>query len=260
MLESSQSIAREGLAPSAHAQELVLESVRALDGASASATDRILEFVEDLDRAMSFMTRWTLGPVLGLEPGQRMDRWGITRALSERAEREADFRREFLRHPRYVSALAVHEGLGIKPIYFLWQVKVVTLLEETPGLHWLILPACHRGCAALDGDVLGSAPSSCQACGKPLGGAGAGSWRMSLSGTPVDRAHDVDDFIIRSVQADAAARARLLADPTPVFTQTAQELFGVGPREAFWIREVKVAEDTDTVLYFVLLARHETPG
>ena len=95
MQQSSPSIAHEGIAPCAPAQELVTQAARALEGGAASATERILEFVEDLGGAMSFMTQWALGPVFGLEPGQRLDRWGVTRALSERAERDAAFCGEF---------------------------------------------------------------------------------------------------------------------------------------------------------------------
>lgn len=73
------------------------------------------------------------------------------------------------------------------------------------------------------------------------------------------RVHDIDDHIVRNVLADGAARARALADPIGVFARTAQELFCTRPEEAFGIREVKVAEDTATMLYFVLIARHE-PG
>ena len=258
MLQQSRSLSQDPAPSSGPADSLVTATAMALDGASESTTRQILDFVEDLDQAMRFMTRWSLGSLLGLDPGEHVDRWGITLRLSERAERDAAFRREFLCHPRYVSALAVDEGLDIKPIYFLWQVKNVGLLEEAPGLHWLVLPACHRGCAMLDGEGARPSTGSCQACGKPLGPASERVRETMPAATPASRIHAVDEFIIRAAQADAATRARLLADPTSVFAQAAQEVFGVRTREAFGIREVRVAEDTDTALYFVLLARHES--
>ena len=228
----------------------------ALDDMSPAATQYLLAFAEDVDRAMDFMLRWTLGQVLDLQPAQRLDRWGITCAMSERAARDPDFRRQFLDHPRYVSALAVQQGLGIKAVHFLLQVKEVTVLAEEPGLHWLILPACHRGCAELDGPVAAFAGGSCQACGKPVGSAASNSWRMSSSAATFDRVHSIDDFIVRAVQLDAAARASLQAEPTRFFAQTVQQLLCSTPEAAFGIREVRVAEDTETSLYFKLLAEH----
>ena len=235
-------------------QSLVAQSACALDAGFVSTPQRILNFIDDLDAAMRFMTHWALGSALGLPAGQGLDRWGITLALSERADRDVEFRRAYLANPRYVSALAVDEGLGIKPIHYLWQVKRVDLLEEAPGLHWLVLPACHRGCEALD--VQGGAPStgSCRACGKPLG---PSTCQRETVQTPVGRIHDVDEFIVRSAQADGSSRARLLADPTAVFAQAAQQRLGVRPLEEFGIREVRIVEDTETTLYFVLLARHQ---
>ena len=257
MNQISTSIRPEGIASSVPVQELATQPMLAIDGMPPAAAQRLFTFAGDVDRAMGFMLRWTLGPVLDLQPGERLDRWGITRALSERAARDAAFRREFLERPRYVSALAIEQGLGIKPVYFLWQVKTVHVLEEEPGLHWLVLPACHRGCAALDAPVAAFAGGSCQACGKPVGSAGASQRSKSSSSAAVDRVHDVDDFIVRAIQSDATARASLQADPTRFFARAVQQLFGTSPELAFGIREVRVAEDTDTLLYFMLLAAHE---
>jgi len=44
-----------------------------------------LDYLEDLDEAIGFMSRWPGGPVLGLQPGQRTDRWGLNLRLSARA-------------------------------------------------------------------------------------------------------------------------------------------------------------------------------
>ena len=257
MLQQSRPAAQETSSTYGSMESLVAQSVLALDSGFVSTPQRVLDFIDDLDAAMRFMTQWAMGSALGLPAGQGLDRWGITLALSERAERDAEFRRAYLRNPRYVSALAIDEGLGIKPIHYLWQVKRVDLHEEAPGLHWLVLPACHRGCEALA--VQGGVPStgSCRACGKTFGPAGACQRDASPAQTPANRIHDVDEFIARSVQADASSRARLLADPSAVFAHAAQELLGVNALEEFGIREVKVAEDTDAMLYFVLLARHE---
>ena len=71
------------------------------------------------------------------------------------------------------------------------------------------------------------------------------------------RIHDVDEFIVRSAQADGLSRARLLADRTAVFAQAAQQRLRVRRLEEFGIREVRIVEHTETTLYFVLLTRHQ---
>lgn len=243
--------------PREQALRSLVESAMVQSGGSESTIGRILDFLEDLDGAVTFMTGWQRGAVLGLEPDERLDRWGMTVRISERADCDADFRRELLRHPRYLSAIAIREGLGIKPIDYLWQVNAVRVVEEEPGLHWLILPACHLGCGTPE--VLASPPlnGSCQVCGKPQGQT-SGCQRVTSSlATPADRIHEIDEFIVRSVQADLSARARLMANPTDFFVGASQAVFGVRPQEEFGIREVKVAADTPTSLCLVLLARHE---
>ncbi len=199
------------------AMRLVLASA-AIPGAGADlAVARMMNVLEDMDLAMSFMTHWTHGPVLELQPDERLDRWGITVRLSARAERDVDFRRALLGNPRYLHALAIHENLGIKPLDYLWQIDAVDVVEETPELHWLLLPDCHLGCATPE--VLASSPSNgtCRACGKPIGPTSACQRANSISATVADRIHEVDEFIMRSVKSNAAARERLMADPTSFF-------------------------------------------
>ncbi len=226
--------------------------------AGVSTIPKILGYLEDMDKAINFMIQWQTGTVLGLEPGQRIDRWAATLRVSERAGRDVDFKRELLRNPRYFTAITLQECYGIKPIDFLWQVDTVRIVEEMPGLHWLILPACHLGCATLEGKEVPESTDSCSMCGKPQGKAGACVQDFSSATTPVERIHQIDEFIVRSVIGDASSRARLLADPSGFFAQSSQTLFGVLPQEEFGIQEVKVVSDTDTLLYVVLLASHRS--
>lgn len=223
-----------------------------------SSMGRILDYLEDMDRAVNFMINWQMGTVLGLNPTQRIDRWATTLRLSERAGRDADFHHELLKNPRYLTAIAAHESCGLKPIDFLWQVNTVSVIEEEPGLHWLILPACHLGCGTPEGKELPSTIGSCSVCGKPIGQMGDCQQEISSLATPAERIHAIDEFIVRTVGADVSSHARLLADPTSFFVQASQTLFGVLPHEEFGIQEVKVVADTDTALYLVLLAKHES--
>ena len=155
-----------------HALRSLVEDAVVGPGGWEPGIERVMAFLEDMDRAMSFMTDWKLGAVLSLEPDQVLDRWGMTVHISERAARDAEFRRAVLRHPRYVTAIALREGLGIKPIDYLWQVSDVRVVEEEPGLHWLTLPACHFGCGTDEILDLPRSIGSCQVCGKPNGETG----------------------------------------------------------------------------------------
>ena len=103
----------------------------------------------------------------------------------------ASFRRELLRQPRYLSAMAVHEAMGNSSLEFLWQIKAVSVVEETPGFHWLVLPACHRGCETRDASLTPPPGGSCAVCGRP-----------TVPRTDADRIHAVDDFTARTVAAD----------------------------------------------------------
>lgn len=87
--------------------KLEMQSAIVLEGGSDCTTNqRISDFVEDLDQAMSFMTHWSMGSVLGLKLGQRRDRWGINVELSERSE----LRRRF--SARVPSASPLHQCTG----------------------------------------------------------------------------------------------------------------------------------------------------
>ena len=202
-------------------------------------------FVEEYER----LPYWLF--FIGLVPEERLDRWHVTVRLSELAQRDADFRREFLCHPRLLTALAAHEAIGIGAASYLWQVRAATVVEESPGLHWLILPACHRGCQALE-----TLPAdSCRVCGKP----GGCSQAVGQGCTVWDLIHDIDERIIRIVQADSRARERLMRDPTTFFSEVAETRFRTNSA-SLGIREVGVAEDTETTVCFPLLATHQPHG
>lgn len=140
----------------------------------------------------------------------------------------------------------------------LGRVESVHVLEEVPGLHWIVLPACHRGCETRD--VIGSGHSvdSCCACGKPFDGQPTSARDSSPArpGARQDRLHEVDEFIVRRVQGDAGERDRLVGDPTAYFAEACRELTGTRPEEHFGIKEVRVRCETDRLVYVVLVADH----
>ena len=102
-----------------------------------------------------------------LAPGQKLVRWGTTVHFDQRQDRDPELRAEMHRHPRYLAALLAHEAQGLPIIGFLAQVREVRFVEEEPGLHWLLLPECHRGCKSLDGGLqVARSYNSCLACGR----------------------------------------------------------------------------------------------
>lgn len=218
---------------------------------------RILDDLEDVDDAITFFAYWRRGTLLDLEPGQKLDRWGAIVRFSERMDRDPELYAEMLREPRYLAAFITQEAMGLPILDFLSQVKEVRFVEEQPGLHWLLLAACHHGCEALDGPEAAQSDGSCTVCGRPQGVTSSSSKSPNFLATTLDRIHAVDDYVVRSLDVDRSARDRLMKDPTEAFAQASQTLFGARPEEVFGIHEVRLAVDTDTMLYAIRLADHK---
>ena len=217
---------------------------------------RILDVLDDLNDAITFFAQWKRGTLLDLEPGQKLDRWETIVRLNQRMDRDPELYAEMLHQPRYLAALSTQEAMGLPVVGFLGQVKEVRFVEEEPGLHWLLLPACHRGCDTIEGPETAPSHGSCGICGRPQG-VSSGSMSHSSLTTTLDRIHAVDDHVVRSLDMDCSVRDRLMKDPTETFAQASQTLFGARPARLFGIHEVRLAVDTDTMLYCIRLADHE---
>ena len=226
-----------------------------LAGNVETVVNEALDYLGDLDNAVDFFIHWRRGSLLGLEPGQRTDRWGVTVRLQELIEKDPTLREEILRHPRYLVAMAIQEATGVRILAFLSQVKSVRIVEEEPGLHWLVLPECHHGCEIVPNTESHVERDSCQVCGNPQGGC---SRNRAKSTTNRDRIHAIDDEIIRMDKEDSTMRERLKTDPLGVFTQVAFSMYGVSPQEEFGIHAVKIGNDSETSIDFALLARHDS--
>lgn len=217
----------------------------------------MLDCFADLDDAIHFFARRERGTLLGLAPGQKLDRWQTTVRFSKRLDRDPELRAEMRRHPRYLTALLAHEAQGLPIIGFLGQVREVRFVEEEPGLHWLLLPECHRGCESLDGGVQAAQwQESCVACGRPKGPASDSSTPPSSLATALERIHAADDYVVRSLAMNRFARDDVLNDPAEAFAEASQALFGKWPQELFGIHKTQLAADSDTMLYFIRLADH----
>jgi hypothetical protein len=227
-----------------------------LGGGADAAMTRVLDQLEDLDDAITFFAQWKRGNLLGLEPGQRADRWGATLRFNQLLDREPELYAEMRRQPRYLAALMTQEAMALPIMSFLSRVKEVRFVEEQPGLHWLLLAACHHGCEALVDPVTEPSDGSCAVCGRPQGAA-TGCASPDVQATTLERIHAVDDYLERSASTDSAAHERLTKDPTEAFAQASLTLFGARPEELFGIHEVKLALDSESMIYFIRLADHE---
>jgi hypothetical protein len=217
----------------------------------------MLDCFDDLDDAIHFFARRERGTLLDLAPGQKLDRWGTTVRFSQRLDRDPELRAEMHRHPRYLTALLAHEAQGLPIIGFLAQVREVRFVEEEPGLHWLLLPECHRGCESLDGGLqVARSYDSCLACGRPQGAASDSSTPPSSLATELERIHAADEYVVRSLAMKRIARDDVVNHPAEVFAEASQALFGKRPDELFGIHKTQAAADSDTMLYFIHLADH----
>jgi hypothetical protein len=228
----------------------------ALEGGEDEILSKYLDFFDELDDAFRFFAQRRRGTILDLEPGQKLDRWETTVRLSQLLERDPELRAEMLRQPRYLTALMAQEVQGIPILDFLAQVKEVRFFEEEPGLHWLLLPACHRGCEMLEGPKIVSSDGSCIMCGQPRPGASSSCKSPSSLTTTLDRIHLVDDYVVRSLDRGHAVRNFVANDPTEAFAQASRALFGARPEELFGIHKVQLAIDTDTMICGIRLADH----
>jgi hypothetical protein len=159
---------------------------------------------------------------------------------------------EMVRHPRYLMAAFTQEATGLPIVGFLAQVKEVRFVEEEPGLHLLLLPACHRGC----GPVKSESADECIMCGLPRPSASSSPRPLQGLTTTLDRIHAVDDYLVRSLDTSRAARDLVMKDPTQALAQASQTLFGASPEKLFGIHTTRVVQDTDSLLYSIRLADH----
>jgi hypothetical protein len=239
-----------------------MELFAKLGGSTDLIVTNILDVLDDIDGAMEFVfAQWKRGgPLLDLEPGQKLGRWETTVRLNQRMDRDPGLYAEMRREPRYMAALIEQEAKGLPPIGFLGQVREVRVVEEKPGLHWMLLPACHHGCdvAEKPQDAQEAQPEdSCSVCGRPTGAGGCSPEAPASAVTTLDRIHVVDEYLTRSMDASAAIRDSVMKDPTEAFAQATQTLFGASPEELFGIHETKLGVETDTMIYTIRLADHQ---
>ena len=229
-----------------------LVTLAVLDGDEDKLVTRLLDSLEDIDDAFTFFAQRKRGTILDLEPGQQLGRWETNVRFNERMDRDPELYAEMVRQPRYLMAAFTQEATGLPIVGFLAQVKEVRFVEEEPGLHLLLLPACHRGC----GPVKSESADECIMCGLPRPTASSNPRPLQGLTTILDRIHAVDDYLVRSLDTSRAARNLVMNDPTQALAHASQTLFGASPEELFGIHTTRVVQDTESLLYSIRLADH----
>jgi hypothetical protein len=217
---------------------------------------RILDELDKLDELITFFAERKRGTILDLAPGQKLSRWEATLRLNQQMDRDPELYAEMTRHPRYLAAFVTQEAMGLPILSFLNRVKEVHFIEEQPGLHWLVLAACHHGCESVEAPEGQLTADSCHVCGRPQGPAGSSAQSQNVPATMLERIHAVDDYLERSVSLGGEFHDQVMNDPTGAFVKATLKLFGAGPEELFGIHEVRLAADTETMIYSVRLADH----
>ncbi|HEY7247596.1 MAG TPA: hypothetical protein VH678_27295 [Xanthobacteraceae bacterium] len=229
-----------------------LVALAVLDDDEDKLVSHMLDFLDDMDGAFTFFAQRKRGSILDLDPGQQIGRWEANVRFNQQMDREPGLYAEMVRHPRYMMAWFTQEATGLPIAGFLAKVKEVRFVEEEPGLHWLLLPACHRGCES----VKSEAADACIMCGQPRAYASSNSKAVEGLTTALDRIHAVDDWLVRSLDTSRAARDLVMKDPTQAFAQASQTLFGESPEKLFGIHATRLVQDTDSIIYSIRLADH----
>jgi hypothetical protein len=211
-----------------------------------------VDSLEDIDGAFTFFAQRKGGTILDLEPGQQLGRWETNVRFNQRMDRDPELYADMVRQPRYMMAAFTQEATGLPIVSFLAQVKEVPFVEEEPGVHLLLLPACHRGC----GPVKSESADECVMCGLPRPTASSNCKPPQGLTTTLDRIHAVDDYLVRSLDTSRAARDLVMKEPTRAFAQASQTLFGSSPEKLFGIHTTRIVQDTESILYSIRLADH----
>ena len=214
--------------------------------------NHLVDSLEDIDGAFTFFAQRKGGTILDLEPGQRLGRWETNVRFNERMDCDPELYADMIRQPRYMMAALTQEATGLPIVGFLAQVKEGRFVEEEPGVHFLLLPACHRGC----GPVKSESADECVMCGLPRPIAGSICKPVQGLTSTLDRIHAVDDYLVRSLDTSRAARDLVMKDPTQAFAQTTQTLFGASPEKLFGIHTARIVQDTESILHNIRLADH----
>lgn len=213
----------------------------------------------DFDRICNFLKEWSFGRLIDRKPGESFSRGRTWEQVVRRASLEPKLRHELLTNSRMAMMIAIHEGLGIPYMDFLAQVDQVEVIEETPDILCLVIPACHLGCKS---ESVAPPPaekdeSTCHVCGMTLlaGQKGCGSKALPVvaAARQVRSRRDLEASITERVAVDRPFRKALVAEPMATYTEYAKgQNGGALPSYLEGAKEIRVVEETDRLLYFVL--------
>ena len=207
----------------------------------------------------AFRRQWAHGRIIERNQGERLSSKDIYQRIVQRARKNPRFRSDVLEHPRYVWAIALEEGLGIKAEQFLAQVTSVRIHQETATVFYLKLPVCHGGCGHSSPAPAQeeNSRSNCHVCGKPFEHAGNEPTVIDER-TPIMR-ELIEDRLRKRAAFDPKFREDLLQRPLETYRAFAREASGGEvPLYLSQVRELVVLQEHPNEIH--LIFRQTNPG
>ena len=207
---------------------------------SCCGGDPSLELLRELGR---FSAAWRWDALVEPPPdGRPLTRADLDRQLAARVRADPELASQLRDNPRWVYMAAMWDAYRTPRLGFLGRIREVRLLEEGPGLRYLVLPHAVALQLALEGRDSSEEQLSSLAAAN---GDGAG-----------DDARDAfERALVLRADRDPALRDGLLFDPDATYRREAAASFaGVAPAFLAGVREIRVIPETASSLVFVLRA------
>lgn len=207
----------------------------AMRGCDASCCGEGLPRQVALRELGRFSQSWRWGKLIQPAPGERLTRRGMDARLVERARADAEFLDDLRRHPQWAYMVAAFDCFGISKIRFIEQVREVRLLEESPDLLYLVLPARARLQAELE--------------------AAAGPKDLAAEAGTASERERIEERLVARAATEDAFRDALLFRPETTYRAAAREAAGgTEPEYLQGVREVRVVPESEGSLALVLPA------
>jgi hypothetical protein len=203
----------------------------------------------DLSKFDAYRKQWPFGLLIKKERHENLTSDDVRKRVMQKAAGDAKLQKEVFENPRYVWAIALEEGVGIRAKDFLRTVKTVAIHPETDTELYLKLPACHGGCRA---PGVHSAPdchsgNSCHVCGL--------SFKAPIPDAQTDTSQRsyIDAVTCARAVADSMFRHNLLHAPFETYTQFARQLAsGASPAYLQGIQKIVVIEEQPDEIHIVV--------
>lgn len=210
-----------------------------------------------VDELRDYLELWPFGTVIPRRAGEKVDHAEVARIIRGKMLSDEGFRDEMLARPLFVWAILAEQGFGINKFNFVGAIRAVNVFRETADCLFLKLPACHRGCQAVEASGGESrVGSSCNVCGKSFAHAlddepCAGEADVTGVGAPSRR--EIEGRIKVRVQVDPGFRSALHSRPLETYAEFATRLCsGTRPAYLDGVSEIRVVEEADDEIHYIL--------